>query len=182
MPYQRNHLQFTAQYIVEKFRYDASQEKLQTLTAAAKRHWKDELFAALTPLSKRDHSKIIISPDSKDLTAFFALLAANKILFPKGTTYRLERTGKTYERYNSDDKCIYDRQKIRAKVKASRLSELDQQLREELSLDDDDSSSESSYETQPHYTPRYRDSSIPSNAFVKEADPIPPRLFSAAKL
>ncbi len=159
MSYQRQHLQFSVQYIVEKFRYNASSEKLNTLTTSSKKHWEQELFAALTPLVKRKYSEFTISPDNKYLAAFFLVLAENKILFPQNTTYLLERSGKTFERNNGHDKCIYDRQKIRAKVAARRLSELQEQLRD-LHIDQDDfSASESSDEETSAYAPQFASSS-----------------------
>lgn len=159
MSYQRQHLQFTVQYIVEKFRYDVSPEKLNTLTTSSKKHWEQELFAALAPLAKRNFSEFILSPGNKDLAAFFLLLAKNHVLFPQNTTYLLERSGKTYERNNEHNKCIYDRQKIRAKVAARRLGELQEQLRD-LHIDQDDfSASESSDEEMSAYTPQFASSS-----------------------
>ncbi|MCS5710600.1 hypothetical protein [Candidatus Berkiella aquae] len=153
MPYQLRHLQHAVNYIVEQLRYNDPRKGLQTLNASTKRQLADELLLAIDPLQLRNPKNIAINPSNSYLKDFFLQLAERNIVYPEATTYLLKRNNITYECHDGERKEIYNRQKAKANVKASRMSELQEQLSEQLSaleLDDYSDSEVSDEETQAY--------------------------------
>ncbi|HRE31325.1 MAG TPA: hypothetical protein PLD88_05060, partial [Candidatus Berkiella sp.] len=96
---------------------------------------------------------IAVNQSNIYLTDFFSQLAQRKIAYPEATTYLLKRNGVSYECHDGQRKEIYNRQKAKAKVKASRMSELQEQLSDYLSsLDLNNSDNDySDEENHSHY-------------------------------
>lgn len=163
MSYNLSHQQHTVHYIVEQLRYNSSTKELLKLSASDKKWLERELLAAIEPLQARNPKNIAINSNNSYLAAFFGLIAEKNIVFPADTTYLLKRNGTSYECHGGERKIIYDRQKIKVKNAASRLSELDEQLRR-FESDDASSSEVSDDEYTAYYAPGY--SSVSLSDFV----------------